>query len=221
MTYKLKIHNPWQLALVLLLSLFSPTLLLHKYGEGICVAVGIVCMFGSMTLAYKFLGRVINIELTENGVNTTWTKGLFCNYYNENIEWGDILYWDLQSSKWMDAFSIKTRDGQTLYIRCMDLYSRQQQLDSFTDTFKMKVDRFNKYSITANNKIQVAPSLYEKPIGQVFAVLVFIGLIFLTYKIQTQGIGSTPTYKIAFVYIMGIFWIGMTISFYLIKKFRK
>jgi hypothetical protein len=120
-----------------------------------------------------------------------------------------------------DVFSIKTKSGQTLYIRCLDLYSRQKQLSTFIEAFRNKVDNLNNQKIFTDNKIQVAPSIYEQPVGQVFAALIFIMLIFLTYKIETQGLGSKSIYKIVFLYIGGIFWIGMTVAFYFIRRKKK
>jgi hypothetical protein len=79
----------------------------------------------------------------------------------------------------------------------------------------------NNQKIFTDNKIQLAPSIYEKPIGKVFAALIFIMLIFLTYKIETQGLGSKSIYKIVFLYIGGIFWIGMTVAFYFIRRKKK
>lgn len=218
MTYKIKVHNPWLMALILLSSIFIPIILLNKFGQGVSIIVSIVCMFGAMTLAYNFLGRTINIELSGNGVNTTWTKAPFFTYNDEFINWSDILWWNFQSGRMVDVFSIKTRTGQTLYIRCLGLYARQRQLSSFIEAFRDKVDTINKQTISSDAKIEVAPSIFEKPIGKIFAVLLLGILIFLTYKIKTQGLGSSPIYKIVFAYIGGIFWIGMTVAFYFIKR---
>jgi hypothetical protein len=221
MTYKIKVHNPWLLAVILLSSILIPIVLLNKFGEGVSLIVSVASMFGAMTLAYYFSGRIINVELSENGISTTWAAAPFFTYCDELIAWGDILWWNFQSGKMVDVFSIKTRTGQTLYIRCLDLYSRQRQLSSFMEAFRNKIDNLNKQAISPDSKIVTAPSIYEKPIGKVFAVLIFIALIFLTYSIQTQGLGSKPIYKIVFVYIGGTFWIGMTITFYFVRRKKR
>jgi hypothetical protein len=221
MRYKIKVHNPWVLALILLTSIFLPILLLNKFGEGVTLFASIVVGFSIMTLAYYFLGRTINVELSDNGVAATWTTAPFFSYSDEVVAWSDILWWNFQSWRMADVFSIKTKNGQTLYIRCLDLYSRQKQLSTFVEAFRNKVDNLNNQTIFTDNKIQVAPSIYEKPVGQVFAALIFIMLIFLTYKIETQGLGSKSIYKIVFLYIGGIFWIGMTVAFYFIRRKKK
>lgn len=221
MRYKIKVHNPWVLALILLTSIFLPILLLNKFGEEVTLFASIVSAFSIMTLSYYFLGRIINVELSENGVAATWTTAPFFSYSDEVVAWSDILWWNFQSWRMADVFSIKTKNGQTLYIRCLDLYSRQKQLSTFVEAFRNKVDNLNNQSIFTDNKIQVAPSIYEKPVGQVFAALIFIMLIFLTNKIETQGLGSKSIYKIVFLYIGGIFWIGMTGAFYFIIRKKK
>ncbi len=221
MTYKIKVHNPWLLVLILLSSIFIPIILLNKFGEGVTIIPSVVCMFAAMTLAYNFLGRTINVELSENGVSTTWTTAPFFTYNDEFITWSDILWWNFQSGRMVDIFSIKTRTGQTLYIRCLDLYARQRQLNSFIEAFRNRVDNINTQTILNDAKIEVAPSIFEKRIGKVFAVLMLIMLIFLTYKIKTQGLGSKPIYKVVFAYIGGIFWIGTTVAFYFIRRKKK
>jgi hypothetical protein len=218
MTYKLKIHNPWLLFLILILSILLPILLLNKFGEGVSMIASIVFVLADMSLAYKFLGKTIDVELSESGVSTTWTKAPFFTYCYEDITWGDILYWDFQSAKMMDIFSITTRNGQTLYIRCIDLSFRQEQLSSFIQSFKDKVDAFNEHTLTTDNRIQSEPSIFARPVGQVFAVVIFIALIFLTYEVKTYGLNSDSASKVIFAYLAGFFWIGMTISFYLKKR---
>jgi hypothetical protein len=218
MTYKIKVHNPWLLALVMLSSIFIPILLFNKLGGSVTLIISLVCVFGAMTLAYYFLGRTINVELSENGISTSWTIAPFFAYSDEVITWNDILWWDFQASRMVDVFSIKTRTGHTLYIRCLDLYSKQRQLSSFIEAFRNKVENLNKQVISNDSKIETAPTIYDKPFGKVFAVLIFIVLIFLTYKIKTQGLGSMPIYKILFVYIGGVFWIGMTVAFYFVRR---
>jgi hypothetical protein len=221
MTYKIKVHNPWLLTLVLSSSISIPIILLNKFGEGVSVIAGVVCMFGAMTLAYKFLGRTVIVELSEDGISTTWTTAPFFTYNDEFISWSDILWWDFQVGKMIDIFSIKTTTGQTLYIRCLDLYKRQRQLSSFIEAFRTKINNLNKQTLSTDSKIAMAPSIFEKPFGKVFAILMFITLIFLTYKIETQGLGSKSVYKIVFVYVGGIFWIGMTIAFYFVRRGKR
>lgn len=218
MRYKVKVHNPWVLTLILLTSMFLPILLLNKFGEGVTLFASIVSAFTVMTLAYYFLGRTINVELSDYGIATTWTTAPFFSYSDEVVAWNDILWWNFQSWRMADIFSIKTKNGQTLYIRCLHLYSGQKQLSTFIEAFGNKVDNLNKQTVSSDAKIKVAPSIFEKPAGKVFAVLMLIMLIFLTYKIKTQGLGAKPLYKVVFAYIAGIFWIGMTLAFYFIKR---
>jgi len=218
MTYKLKIHNPWLFFLILLLSIGLPILLLHKFGGGVVLIVVIVCVFAGMILAYKFLGKTIDVELSENGVSTTWTKAPFFTYCYEDITWSDILYWDFESTKTVSIFTITTRNGQTLYIRCIDSNSRQGQFSSFIQSFKDKVDNFNQHTITTDSRIQSEPSIFARPAGQVFAIAIFIALIFLSYRIKTHGLNSDAAPNVVLAYLVGLFWIGMTISFYLKKR---
>ena len=160
MRYKIKVHNPWLLVLILLSAIFIPILLLSKFGQEVTLIASIVSAFSFMTLAYYFLGRTINIDLSENGVTATWTTAPFFSYCDEVITWSDILWWDFQTGRMVDIFSIKTKNGQTLYIRCLDLYSRQKQLSTFIEAFRNKVDNLNKQTIFTNNKIQVVLSNY-------------------------------------------------------------
>jgi hypothetical protein len=115
MRYKIKVHNPWVLVLILLTSIFLPILLLNKFGEGVTLFASLVSPFSIMTLAYYFLGRTINVELSENGVATTWTTAPFFSYSDEVVAWNDILWWNFQSSRMADVFSIKTKKWADLF----------------------------------------------------------------------------------------------------------
>jgi len=121
----------------------------------------------------------------------------------------------------VDVFSIKKRNGQTLYIRCLDLYKSQPQLSLFIERFTKKIDNLNNQIFPTDNKIEMAPSIYERKIGRIYAVVMFIALIFLTYILKTQGLGSKPSYKIVFVYVGGFIWIGMPLAFYILSSKKK
>lgn len=57
MTFKIKVHNPWLLGIILLCSIFTPMILLGNIDYGIPILVSIASMFGCMTLAFYILSR--------------------------------------------------------------------------------------------------------------------------------------------------------------------
>jgi hypothetical protein len=135
-TYKIKTHNPIILFLITLPTIFSSVWLLSNYDKGIVIIIGSLIVFGVLAFCNYFLGDNIKVQLTQNGIATTWAKLPFFIKSYEEISWADITNWNFNSWRMADSFFIKTKEKQKLYIRCLNLFKRQKNLDNFLRTFQ-------------------------------------------------------------------------------------
>ncbi len=220
MTYILKTHNPWILIACFFGSLLIWFLLFHNYGETMTLFMWVILCIISM-IVYNYLAKEIEVTITQQGVNSTWMTAPFFIKVNKEILWTDILNWNFTSNNLMDIFSIKTKENQTLYIRCLSLYKRQNGLINFVNAFQNSVGDYNKKEKIENSKISAAPTIFEKPFGRIFSILLFGALIFITYRLITQGLNSlhnANVFSVTVIYINSLTWIGLTIFYYFNNK---
>lgn len=217
-TYKIKTHNPILLILILLITVPSSFWLLQDFDEGIVGVISIFIFFGVLVFCNYFLGRDIEVTLTEKGVETTWAKlPFFIKYYKE-VPWADIIDWNFESWNMADTFYIKTKEKKKLYIRCLNLFNRQEHLDDFIQTFQSYYYK-NKH---INNDINENDLPFmAKPIGRVFAfvyllIIIFgIYIVFMKNKIPvTSPKGLYMTFLLSVLSLI----IGAAIYFYFRKK---
>lgn len=208
MTYEIKTHNPWVAFVLIIGAIILSSLLFHNrvnYATEIFFAL--IFIFGSLTI-YFFNSEIIEVTISEKGINTQWMTLPFFTKIDKEILWTDIKYWNFQQSRMMNAFIIKTNEDKSFSIRSLNIYSRQKALSAFVDNFMVQIEPHN---------LKHSPSLFATTFGKVFAIIMGLFLIVMTYclitipSIQLDG-------RMITIYIGGLFVIGMTIQKHLSKN---
>ena len=222
-TYQIRTHNPWKLFVAMLASFTIPIWLFdgNHSTKVVEYSVVLVCVFGVMTFCYYFVSDRIEVVITDKGVNTRWTSfPFFSNFYKE-VLWTDIKYWKFSQGSWVYFFSITTHDNKTLYIRCLDIYSRQEQFNLFVEKFLQEIKVYNEKDNDISNDIQVAPSIFESTFGRIFAFALGGFLVWMTYTIisnPTPKTNESFPVKVVFMYIGSLIYIGTVVFYYFLNK---
>ena len=208
MTYEIKTHNPWVVIVLVISAIVLSSLLFHnRVSYATEIFFTLIFFFGSLTI-YYFNSQMIEVTISEEGINTQWMILPFFTKIDKEILWTDIKYWNFQQSRMMDAFIIKTNEDKSFSIRSLNIYNRQKELSAFVDNFIVQIEPHN---------LKHSPSLFATTFGKVFAIIMGVFLIVMTYclitipSIQIDGRAIT-------MYIGGLFVIGIIIQKHLSKN---
>ena len=225
MTYEIKTHNPWSSILWLIVTLILPICFLRYKSEfGIAeILLTVIFVLGSLMICYRLIAETIEVEFTDKGIKSSWMIPPCFSKINKEILWTDIEYWNVISTKIGDVFILKTKDKQGFSIRCLSIYSTQSQFTAFVRDFSERIDLMNKEQTNEENKIKSAPSIFASKFGTALAIIIFIGLIALTYILKTTSHRNDSNFLFdsVFIYLYGFSIIGFVVAYQLIKRRKK
>jgi hypothetical protein len=221
--YTIKTHNPLLLFLVTFGAIISSVWLLQNYDRITIIIISVSILFLALAFCNYFLGINIEIQLTEKGIATTWAKLPFFIKSYEEVPWADIIDWDFESWRMADTFYIKTKENQKLYIRCLNLFKRQDNLDDFLKTFQDYYSAVKSRNKQSNNEISDNDIPFmAKPIGRTFAlaflIVIIVGVYIVFVKNKTDPT-SIKGLKSIFVFaVLLAFTVSAIILYFKNKK---
>jgi hypothetical protein len=217
-SFKIKTYNPFQLFFILIASVVLSLWLLNSYDSKTTILLGSLISILALTLANYFLGSDIEVQLTKKGLETNWAILPFFNKTHQEVLWTDIVSWNFESWRMADTFYLKTSEGQKLYLRCFNLFKRQEHLNDFIQAFQEYYSKYKHAGFeTTDNNIP----FMAKRIGRVFAFAYFIIVTIGTYIVFVKNktpLTSARGLKVIFIFAVLLSFVIAAIYFYFFNK---